>query len=441
MQKIKTWQQALDYIYAKLPMYHRQGASAYKKDLTNTIKLCAACGNPQNDLKTIHIAGTNGKGTTTHIIAGGLQAQGFSTGVYTSPHYIDFRERIKINGIYIDRKYIINFINTYITEIEEIQPSFFEVTVAMAFRYFADMKVDYAVIETGLGGRLDSTNVITPLISVITNISFDHQSMLGNTLIAIAGEKAGIIKKHVPVVIGEVQTEIDEVFKAKANFMDAPISFAEHHTSLQVIDEHPKHTNYNIFFDKSLWIEGLSTDLTGPFQEKNIITSLYALRVLSKKNSIDFVKIRNFFPDLKAKTAYIGRWQILGNAPMIIADSAHNEAGIKIVVEALANISYNKLHFIAGFVNDKDITPILSLFPKEAIYYFAKANIPRGLHVNELLQAAQESGLSGKSYTSVRKAFSAARTKAQPGDLIFIGGSIFIVAEVLADFYKSKKNL
>ena len=431
MQKINTWQQALDYIYAKLPMYQRQGASAYKKDLTNTIKLCAACGNPQNNIKTIHIAGTNGKGTTSHIIACGLQAQGYKTGVYTSPHYIDFRERIKINGNYVQTKYIIDFINTYREEIEQVQPSFFEVTVALAFKYFVDMKVDYAVIETGLGGRLDSTNVIIPLISVITNISFDHQSMLGNTLIEIAGEKAGIIKNQVPVIIGEEQPETKDVFISKSIQMNAHISFAEHHVTLEKITENSETIDYNIFFDNKLWINNLSTDLKGPFQEKNIITGLHALKGLSELVSIDFEKVRSFFPTLKVATGYIGRWQKLGISPLIIADSAHNEAGIKIVVDALAKMQYKKLHIVLGFVNDKDISTILSLLPGDAIYYFAKANIPRGLNAIDLLKTAKDFNLSGRAYTSVRIAFAAARKIAKPDETIFIGGSIFVVAEVL----------
>jgi dihydrofolate synthase/folylpolyglutamate synthase len=431
MAKINTWQQALDYIYARLPMYHRLGPSAYKKDLTNTILLCQACGDPHLKLKTIHIAGTNGKGTTTHIIAAGLQSQGYQVGVYTSPHYKDFRERIKINGNYIPKKYVINFINTFQHDIEVIQPSFFEVTVAMTFRYFADMKVDYAVIETGLGGRLDSTNVILPLISIITNISFDHQSMLGYTLPEIAGEKAGIIKNKIPVVIGETQSEIIHIFDEKAASMEANISYADKHVFLQKIKSENTSLEYDVYCDKKLWIKGLVTDLIGPFQEKNIITGLYALKVLAKFIKIDFDAFKTFFPALTTQTRYMGRWQILQKSPLVIADSAHNVAGLQIVTDALKKMDYNKWHFIVGFVNDKDISAILHLLPKDATYYFVKANIPRGLPSDTLRSLAKEHDLDGKAYSTVRQGYAAALKKAHANDLVFVGGSIFVVAEVL----------
>jgi len=431
VSKIKTYQQALKFIYDRLPMYQRLGSAAYKKDLTNTIKLCESTGNPQNRIKTIHIAGTNGKGTTTHIIAGGLQAQGYKVGVYTSPHYKDFRERIKINGFYIPKSYIIDFLNRYSKDLEEIQPSFFEMTVAMAFLYFADEKVDFAVIETGLGGRLDSTNVINPLLAVITNISFDHQSMLGNTLPAIAGEKAGIIKNNIPVIIGERQKELEQIFINKAKEMSAQIHFATDHIQIIETGFSQLKKSYTVVYNKHPWIENLSTDLTGPFQERNIITGMYALKLLSEKININIDKLKDFFPNLKSKTGYIGRWQVLGSDPMIIADSAHNEGGLKIIMNEIQDLKYKKLHMILGFVNDKELSTVLEFFPKNAIYYFAKANIPRGLDAELLKTESEKYGLLGNSYSSVRKAFAAAKIKAHADDLIFIGGSIFVVAEVI----------
>lgn len=412
-------------------MYQRLGSAAYKKDLTNTIKLCEYTGNPQNNIKTIHIAGTNGKGTTTHIIAGGLQAQGYKVGVYTSPHYKDFRERIKINGTYIPKRFIIDFLNRYSKELEEIQPSFFEMTVAMAFLYFDEEKVDFAVIETGLGGRLDSTNVIIPLLSVITNISFDHQSMLGNTLAEIAGEKAGIIKNNIPVIIGESQKETDHVFIQKAIEMSAPVYFANDHIQLTQTGFTDQNKIYNIKYNQQIWIENLTTDLSGPFQERNIITGMYALKQLSETVNINIEKLKLFFAVLKSKTGYFGRWQILGSNPLIIADSAHNEGGLKIILREIQELKYKNLHIIIGFVNDKELSSVLELFPKKAIYYFAKANIPRGLNAALLKTEGEKYGLSGKSYISVRKALAAAKIKAHSDDLVFIGGSIFVVAEVI----------
>lgn len=412
-------------------MYQRLGSAAYKKDLTNTIKLCEYTGNPQNNIKTIHIAGTNGKGTTTHIIAGGLQAQGYKVGVYTSPHYKDFRERIKINGTYIPKRFIIDFLNRYSKELEKIQPSFFEMTVAMAFLYFDEEKVDFAVIETGLGGRLDSTNVIIPLLSVITNISFDHQSMLGNTLAEIAGEKAGIIKNNIPVIIGESQKETDHVFIQKAIEMSAPVYFANDHIQLTQTGFTDQNKIYNIKYNQQIWIENLTTDLSGPFQERNIITGMYALKQLSETVNINIEKLKLFFADLKSKTGYFGRWQILGSNPLIIADSAHNEGGLKIILREIQELKYKNLHIIIGFVNDKELSSVLELFPKKAIYYFAKANIPRGLNAALLKTEGEKYGLSGKSYISVRKALAAAKIKAHSDDLVFIGGSIFVVAEVI----------
>ena len=431
MFPLKSYSSVLEYIYAKLPMFQRQGPSAYKKDLTNTILLCEAVGNPQDRIKTIHIAGTNGKGTTTHIIAGGLQAQGYKVGVYTSPHYKDFRERIKINGEYISAKYVTGFINQYYKQIEAIQPSFFEVTVALAFAYFESENVDYAIIETGLGGRLDSTNIIKPLLSVITNISYDHQQLLGDTLEAIAGEKAGIIKHSIPVIIGERQKDVEKVFVQKAKEVETTILFAEDHVKLTLLHDDHSLKAYKVTYNDKPWIHSLSTTLSGPFQEKNIITGLCALKLMGQFIQIDETKLINFFPDLVKKTGYIGRWQILGRHPLIIADSAHNEGGLNLVLKEIRNIAKTNLHVVIGFVNDKDLGKVLTLFPENAIYYFAKANIPRGLEAKLLKEEALKYGLKGKEYSSVRKAFAAAKKKAKTDDLIFVGGSIFVVAEVI----------
>ena len=431
MFPIKSYKSALSYIFAKLPMYHRVGQVAYKKDLTNTIQLCEAAGNPQDKIKTIHIAGTNGKGTTTHIIAGGLQSQGYKVGVYTSPHYKDFRERIKINGQYITSKFIVNFLNKHHETIELVDPSFFEVTVAMAFAYFESEKVDFAIIETGLGGRLDSTNIINPLLSVITNISYDHQNLLGDTLQAIAGEKAGIIKEKVPILIGERQSEVEQVFIDKAKTMSAPITFAEDNLKLTLLQSANGTKEYQAKYQDEIWLKSLKTTISGPFQDKNLVTGLCALKMLSKQIEINDAQLMHFFPDLIQKTAYMGRWQVLGQRPLIIADSAHNEGGLKLVINELTTIKKTHLHIVMGFVNDKDLSKVLALFPKDATYYFAKANIPRGLEASALQTTAKEFQLIGKSYISVNKAFAAARKKAKPEDLIFVGGSIFVVAEVL----------
>jgi len=431
MFPIKSYKSALSYIFAKLPMYHRVGQVAYKKDLTNTIRLCEAAGNPQDKIKTIHIAGTNGKGTTTHIIAGGLQSQGYKVGVYTSPHYKDFRERIKINGQYITSKFIVNFLNKHHETIELVDPSFFEVTVAMAFAYFESEKVDFAIIETGLGGRLDSTNMINPLLSVITNISYDYQNLLGDTLKAIAGEKAGIIKEKVPILIGERQSEVEQVFIDKAKTMSAPITFAEDNLKLTLLQSANGTKEYQAKYQDEIWLKSLKTTISGPFQDKNLVTGLCALKMLSKQIEINDAQLMHFFPDLIQKTAYMGRWQVLGQRPLIIADSAHNEGGLKLVINELTTIKKTHLHIVMGFVNDKDLSKVLALFPKDATYYFAKANIPRGLEASALQTTAKEFQLIGKSYTSVNKAFAAAHKKAQPEDLIFVGGSIFVVAEVL----------
>ncbi|MCB9309031.1 MAG: bifunctional folylpolyglutamate synthase/dihydrofolate synthase [Lewinellaceae bacterium] len=431
MKYVQNYSDALKYVYAQLPMFQRQGAAAYKKDLHNTLALCKILGHPEKKLKTVHIAGTNGKGTVTHLIAGGLQAQGYKVGVYTSPHYKDLRERIKINGEYIDKKYIVDVINLYYNEIEKIKPSFFELMVVLAFQWFVDNEVDYAVIETGLGGRLDSTNVITPLLSVITNISFDHQNMLGNTLEEIAGEKAGIIKSNVPVVIGEYQKEVHHVFEQKSKEVAAPIYIASNTSKWLSKNASLRHMTGDFILNGKKILTNLDVDIAGPFQEKNLVTALFSLHMLSQYVPLDFQKLKSFYINVKQMTSYFGRWEILGESPMILADSAHNLAGISQVLSVISGLRYSKFRVVIGLVNDKDASGVLGLLPKDAQYYFAKANIPRGKEANALREEALQFRLYGKAYSSVRKALAAAKVSANKDDVILILGSIFVVAEVL----------
>jgi dihydrofolate synthase/folylpolyglutamate synthase len=429
---MKHYQETLDYIFSKLPMYQREGKSAFKKDLTNIIALCDHLGQPQHTFKSIHIAGTNGKGSCTHIIAAVLQTAGYKVGVYTSPHYKDFRERIKINGVYISEQAVIDFVSNLEGFIEEQQPSFFEITVGMAFDYFSKEKVDIAVVETGLGGRLDSTNIITPELSVITNIGFDHVEMLGDTLAKIAFEKAGIIKDKTPVIIGEKHPETIPVFEAKAAEMDASLSYAEDLFQLELFDQQLSADLYQL--NKNDWgIEQLKFDLKGPFQIKNLTTALAAIKNLQALGfQIQSKDIIEACSSVRKRTKMMGRWEVLQQeAPLIIADSAHNAEGLDYALKAIKQLQKGNLHLILGMVNDKNPDKLLKLLPKNAQYYFAKADIPRGLAAEQLLNFAQSYNLKGKAYASVADAFNAAKENAAPNDLIFVGGSIFVVAEVL----------
>lgn len=427
---IKTYQEALEFIYQKLPMFQRIGAAAYKKDLHNTIALCAANGNPQLATQCIHIAGTNGKGSVSHLIAALLQSAGYKVGLYCSPHYKDFRERIKINGVYISKQYLIQFLNQNLRSIEEIRPSFFEISFVLAMNYFRDQKVDYAVIETGLGGRLDSTNVIQPLLSVITNISWDHADMLGDTLEKIAREKAGIIKNNTDVVIGRRESHSEELFISKARECNSTIYFAEELISL-------------LFKEDERGIKSLSSKLDcgvlqcnpalqANYQKENIRTAMAAVQVLAKNHHCKALMLeqwRKAMEDVKMLTSFIGRYHWL--AENILCESAHNEDGIKHLLAQLAKMKYHKLHIVCGFVKDKSLTPIMQQFPQQAKYYFAKANIPRGLEAGELMNQAMEFSLFGKAYSSVPRALAAAKLSAKKEDLILVTGSIFVVAEVL----------
>ncbi len=417
------YSEALKYLYTQLPMYQRQGKSAFKKDLKNILALLDVFGHPQNAFKAIHIAGTNGKGTVSHLMAGFLHSQGQKVGLYSSPHYLDFRERIKVDGNLCDRSYVTAFTARLKQMDLSFSPSFFEITVAMAFCYFKEKKVDVAVIETGLGGRLDSTNVLNPILSIITNISLDHTHMLGDTLPAIAAEKAGIIKKGIPVVIGEYQEEVASVFAQKAQSENADLTYAEK------VVTYKKEKIYHK--DGRLLLQNRAK-MAGPFHDKNFLTATAAMAVLEHSSFyVNWKVIDDFLPSLVSQWKYIGRCQWLSEDPLTLVDSAHNEGGLTEMMDFLEQKNFNKIHFVLGFVNDKDLTQILPLFPRKGNYYFAKAKIPRGLDASSLQHTASEFGLHGNAYTSVRKAYAAARVKYKKGELIYIGGSIFTVSEVL----------
>ncbi len=428
------YQETLDYLFGQLPMFQRIGPVAFKKNLTNTLALCAHLDDPQSKFPSIHIAGTNGKGSTAHLLSAVFQSADMKTGLYTSPHYLDFRERIKINGQLVPESFVIDFVNDNSTAFEAIHPSFFEITVALAFDYFAKEKVDIAIIETGLGGRLDSTNVISPLLSIITNISFDHQQFLGDTIADIATEKAGIIKIGVPVVIGEEQMESHEIFENFAATKGSKIYFADRHYQAELLSQTTSHDVYNVRLNNQFFFENLKVNLHGIFQKKNIQTALQTIEVindLKQFSEIERNHIREGFANLKELTNFKGRWQLIGEQPTIICDSAHNEAGLKIAMKELRKFPKEKLHFVLGVVNDKAFNKILALFPQEAIYYFAKADIPRGLDAEMLKEQAAEFGLKGESYSSVQNALVAAKNAATENDLIYVGGSTFVVAEVI----------
>lgn len=425
-------------------MYQRVGKTAFKKNLDNIRALCEALGNPQDQFPCIHLAGTNGKGTTAHLLSAVLQAQGYKTGLYTSPHYRDFRERIKIDGQLISRQKVIRFVAEQQALIERIRPSFFEITVALAFHTFAQAKVDFAVIETGLGGRLDSTNIIHPILSIITNISLDHQQFLGDTLPEIAGEKAGIIKPRIPVVIGEDQAAVKSVFVAKAKVENSPIYFAAQNYRVNLLaTTGGRKSIYQVWKKGQLFLDQLTVDLRGPFQNKNLATLLQSLEVLEEYGHLKLSeeRLRYALLHLRELSYYIGRWQILAESPLTITDSAHNEGGLTIVMEAVEQLPKAALHIVLGTVNDKDLAKILRLMPPSAYYYFARPNIPRGLAAETLQSQAATFGLNGRTYTSVKNAWRAAKRKAQAEDVIFIGGSTFVVAEVIPTGATSPKAI
>ena len=426
-----TYAETLDYLYLKLPMFSRIGEAAIKKDLTNTISLCNFLGNPQQKIKTIHIAGTNGKGSTAHILASVLQEAGYKTGLYTSPHILDFRERIKINGKMCPEKFVVQFTEKIKPKIEEIQPSFFEITVAMAFDYFAKKKVDIAIIETGLGGRLDSTNIIHPVLSVITNISYDHQYLLGNTLAEIALEKAGIIKFESPIIIGRHQAETDEIFIQKAKDKQAHLLFAE--DSITQIKS--ALTDRFLFVDAKMGDTpvNICSDLNATYQTENIRTALAAIHLLQTKKILEIKgkAIQLGFSNVRKNTHLLGRWQWIAKHPKIVVDVGHNEDGIRKIKEQLKTERYRKLHIIYGAVKDKEVENILELLPKNAIYYFTEPQMPRKLDAQQLHEKALQHGLQGSVYPHPKDALGVAKSQANEEDLILIMGSFFVVSEIL----------
>jgi len=404
-----NYPETLDYLFGQLPMYQRIGNAAYKANLDNTYRLSEILNHPEKQFKSVHIAGTNGKGSTSHMLASVLQEAGYKVGLYTSPHLKDFRERIKINGEMISENEVIDFVEEYKNEFEKIQLSFFEWTVGLAFHSFANQKVDIAIVETGLGGRLDSTNIVTPEVVVITNISMDHTQLLGDTLEKIAAEKAGIIKSTIPVVIGETQPKIKHVFIEKAKQMNAPIQFA---------DEYPT--------------KEYESDLKGVYQQQNKKTVVATIHVLQTLGwNIAENHIIKGLQNVVSNTGLMGRWQVLNKQPFTVCDTGHNEAGIRLILAQINQQSFEKLHVVLGVVNDKDITNILALLPNNASYYFCQANIPRALEVSVLAEKATAVGLSGTTFPSVDAAYKAAQKNATAQDMIFIGGSTFVVAEVV----------
>ncbi|MBL7744291.1 MAG: bifunctional folylpolyglutamate synthase/dihydrofolate synthase [Chitinophagaceae bacterium] len=425
------YQQTLDYLFTRLPMFSRIGAAAYKADLDNTIKLCNFLGNPQVTFRSVHIAGTNGKGSVSHMLAAIFQTAGYKTGLYTSPHLKDFRERIRINGEMISKEFVVDFTERINPLISEIEPSFFEITVAMAFDYFAKEKADIAIIETGLGGRLDSTNVITPEVSVITNIGMDHMNLLGDTLEKIAGEKAGIIKEKVPVVIGEVLPETLPVFEAKAKQMNAGLSIASQQLQatdwrwekqemiVEVANEHKTdHVIYHL-------------DLPGIYQRKNLLTVLETCHQLNNKGwKLEHEVIKKALRQVKKLTGLHGRWDIIHLSPMVVLDVGHNEDGIRQLLEQIELTDHHELHVVTGFVKDKDIDQILSLLPETARYYFTQAQIPRAMDAESLKHKAESYYLKGKAFKDVNTALDEAKLKAGRDDLIVVCGSVFLVGEV-----------
>ena len=427
-----TYLQTLDYLYSKLPMFTRIGAVAYKKDLHNTLVLCEHLGNPQNQFRTIHVGGTNGKGSTSHMLAAILQEAGYKTGLYTSPHLKDFRERIRINGKMISKKFVTNFVTEQQGIIETLNPSFFEVTVGMAFSYFAQEEVDIAVIEVGLGGRLDSTNIISPELAVITNISLDHTYILGDTLQAIAKEKAGIIKPGIPVVIGEKQAETADVFTQKAQETGSLLTFADEALQLSDTKTEQQYLVTTVKKDSEIIYESLYLDLTGTYQKKNVLTVVAAILKLKQLHfNIEDEAVFRALRNVKEITGLMGRWQTLSLSPLVICDTGHNLAGLTEVVQNIQNTPYQKLHMVFGVLKDKDVNSVLAILPPEATYYFTQPQLERALPAEDLSEQAAKHHLYGEVYDSVATALQAAKQNASPDDLIFIGGSTFVVAEVI----------
>jgi dihydrofolate synthase/folylpolyglutamate synthase len=426
-----NYQECIDYLYNQLPVFHRVGSSAFKRGLDNVVALSEALGNPHHQFKTIHIAGTNGKGSTSNMLAAVLQSAGYKTGLYTSPHLKEFTERIRIDGQDLPPAYLVDFVEEHRHLFETIQPSFFEMTVALAFRYFADQQVDIAVVEVGLGGRLDSTNIIHPQVSLITNISLDHQQILGDDLPTIAREKAGIIKDGVPVVISKTQPEVADVFREVAQARQAPLFFADqiyqvagstHEVATQVLD---------ITRAGAPFLDNLELSLGGFYQQFNVPGVLQVVALLQEQGyRIEETHIREGLQNVNRFTGFKGRWQMLSNNPLTICDTGHNEDGIKQVVEQLLSLQAPRVHVVFGMVQDKDVRKVLQLLPPAFTYYFTQASLPRALPVKELQELAAGFGLQGQAFPEVNAALAAARQAAAPEDVIFVGGSTFVVAEI-----------
>jgi dihydrofolate synthase/folylpolyglutamate synthase len=428
-----TYTETIEFLYSNLPVFHRIGKAAYKADLVNTLALDAYIDHPHTKFTSVHVAGTNGKGSVSHMIASVLQEAGFKTGLYTSPHLRDYRERIKINGEMIPEKEVVSFVEKNISVINLLKPSFFEMSVAMAFDYFARSEVEIAVIEAGLGGRLDSTNIITPVLSVITNIGHDHMEMLGDTLEKVAGEKAGIIKNNVPVIIGEKHELTTDVFLSEASKKSSELVFADevYNCTLKDFDSDSGYRRFSLSKSHDNWkVEG-ETPLGGDYQAKNIPVGVCAVDILRKHFRISDQNIMDGIKNTVVNTGLEGRWQVLGKTPLIVCDTGHNKEGLEYVIGQINSSQKEKLHMVIGFVNDKDLTHVLPLLPKSAIYYFTKASVPRALDEKILKEKASHFGLLGDSFDNVGSAFAKARTNASKNDMIFIGGSTFIVADLL----------
>lgn len=430
-----NYQETLAFIYSRLPMFQRLGGQAYKDNLDNTIALCNILGNPQETFHTIHIAGTNGKGSVSHMIASILQEAGYRAGLYTSPHLTDFRERIRVNGKKIHAAYITGFISKYQYVTEQIMPSFFELTVALAFDYFRNQQIDVAVVEVGMGGRLDSTNIIHPSLSIITNVSLDHTQFLGDTAEKIAQEKAGIIKPYIPVVIGETDPLTKEIFRDTAFENHSDIWFADQLFSVEnhwLTGKYKNKRLVDVNKGSEYYMNGLICPLTGLYQLKNLMTVLQACDLLPAAGiNVTTDHMREGIAKVIQNTGLMGRWQILSQNPLTVCDTGHNEAGIREVIRQVENTPHEHLHFVFGTVNDKDLSPILQLLPKNASYYFCRPDIPRGLDENLLAIKANDAGLAGITYPSVKDALNAAKDAASPDDMILVSGSNFVVAEVL----------
>ena len=428
-----TYEETIEFLYGRLPAYHRIGKAAYKADLLNSLALDNYFGSPHRKFRSLHIAGTNGKGSVSHMVASVLQEAGYRTGLYTSPHLKDYRERIRINGEMIPEEYIVSFVERSRKVIESVNPSFFELSVAMAFDYFAAENVELAVIETGLGGRLDSTNIITPVVSVITNIGMDHTDLLGDTLVKIAAEKAGIIKGSVPVIMGESKAETDKVFREIAGELSCEIVFADKCYTCKLHDLNPLDGIRKYSLKDNRTEEELtgSTSLGGDYQSLNIQTVASVFELLKNSLSLSVENFREGVRNVVANTGLMGRWQILGNNPLTVCDTGHNKDGIEHVMKQVSNTEYKKLHMVIGFVNDKDLSQILPLLPADAKYYFTKASVERALDPVILTEKARKYGLSGSAFGNVPEALEAANNSAGPEDMIFIGGSTFVVADIL----------